>query len=197
MNKIEKIKIFFYFNKMDRIDKRIKEKLLLFFYLKEPIEWKNKLTWWYKLSCLTPTMLGLYIKYFKINELKKYGNFPWNIQASLLICNGPLSYMADVVTFGNYSLWKIADIICTTSNVILCTSLIPMNITKKLTFTYKFLVTFSTVSFISLFFKRLSGKELTKGIIDSSYDSYKYILYHTLWHYIMCGGNFLTLKYTC
>ena len=44
---------------MNRIDKRIKEKLLLFFYLKEPIEWKNKLTWWYKLSCLTPTMLGL------------------------------------------------------------------------------------------------------------------------------------------
>ena len=182
---------------MDRIDKRIKEKLLLFLYLKEPIEWKNKLTWWYKLSCLTPTMLGLYIRYFKINELKKYGNFPWNIQAPLLICNGPLSYMADVICFGNYSLWRTADILCTSSNVILVTSIIPRNIFNNLTFSYTFLVTFSTVSFISLFFKILSSKELKKGIIDASHDSHNYILYHTLWHYIMCGGSFIILKYMC
>jgi hypothetical protein len=177
--------------------KKIKEKLLLLFYLKEPIEWKNKLTWWYKLSCLTPTLLGLYIKYYKLDDLKQYGNHPWNIQSTILICNGLLSYIGDVITFGNYSLWKIADIICTCVNVVLCTSIIPRIMSNHLKFSSKMLVILSIVSFISLFFKTLASKELTKGIKYSYYSHKYFILYHSMWHYIMCGGCLLILKFLC
>ena len=182
---------------MDRIDKRIKEKLLLFFYLKEPIKWKNKLTWWYKLSCLTPTMLGLYIKYFKINELQKYGNFPWELEISLLICGGAATYMGDVVTFGNHSLWKTVDVICSSTALTLIVSILPLNVLKYFKYNNNTMYNFSVVVFLSIYYKIKAGLELKKGIIDPSYDSYKYILYHSAWHYIMCGGSFMTLKYTC
>ena len=116
---------------------------------------------------------------------------------SLLICGGPLSYMGDVITFGNYSLWKTADVICSSSALTLIVSILPLNILKYLKYNKNTMCVFSCVAFLSIYYKTKAGLELKKGIVDPSYDSYKYILYHSLWHYIMCGGSFITLKYTC
>jgi hypothetical protein len=182
---------------MDRIDKRITEKLLLFFYLKEPIEWKNKLTWWYKLSCLMPLALGLYIKIY-INTLKTYGqNYPWDVLCWIIILNTPMCYMGDVVTFGYHSYWKTIDVI--TSMIIVCLylSVIPLSWTSFMNFNYSTQILFTLVSLFSLHFKNKSSTELKKGIINPSHCEKKYIIYHSVWHYSMCLGNIVVIYLSC
>lgn len=158
----------------------IKKNILYYFYPGEPIEWKKDLTWWYKLSSFSPTVLGLYIKYYKIYYIKKYGYFPWDLESILLICTGPLSYMGDVHTFGRYSRWKTADVVVCSSAVAIISTFIPLNILKNLHFPKNMNICFGIVKLISLYCKLISGQELKKGNEDATISSYKYILFSTL-----------------
>ena len=175
----------------------IKKNFLRYFYIKEPVEWKKDLTWWYKISSFSPTVLGLYIKYYKIYYIKKYGYFPWDIESILLICTGPLSYMGDVHTFGRYSLWKTADVVVCSSAVAIISTFIPLNILRKLYFPKKMNICFGIVKLLSLYCKLISGQELRKSDNDETISAQRYILYHSLWHYIMCGGSIACLHFTC
>ena len=97
-----------------------------------PLEWRRDAlqSRWYTHSCASYSLAGLLLLWMCLSgrgdslpslwsSLSQRGSIEaYTVLSLLLVLNGILSYMADVHTFGRKSVWKDADVVCSTVNLV-------------------------------------------------------------------------------
>ena len=156
----------------------------------EPARWRPALPWWYKLSSCAYTLLGLQLLLCHQVELASHGAwFPWWLVSCQLVLQGVLSFMADVVSFGTSSRWKVADALGAGSTFFTCATLVPFTWSGDLNFSGAMLRGFSVTMAVAAYCKHRSSIALREGRRDAARTPGSFVLWHTLWHLTLPMGS--------
>ena len=156
----------------------------------EPARWRPALPWWYKLSSCAYTLLGLQLLLCHQIDLASHGPwFPWWLISCQLVLQGVLSFMADVVSFGTSSRWKVADALGAGSTFFTCATLVPFTWSGDLNFSGAMLRGFSVTMAVAAYCKHRSSIALREGRRDATRAPGSFVLWHTLWHLTLPVGS--------
>ena len=111
--------------------------------------------------------------------------FPWRCTGLAVVCNGFLSFMADVQTWGRRSAWKTADRVIATVNTLLQVAVVVLCCMGYSNFPIESPLCLGTGVALALVCKQRSAAALRRGDCDA------YLLWHSAWHYFLPAGAVL------
>ena len=108
--------------------------------------------------------------------------FPWRCTGFAVVCNGFLSFMADVETWGRESRWRFADRVLATLNTLLQAGVVGLCCLGYSNFPIESPACLGTGVVLALICKQRSGAALRRGDCDA------FVRWHSAWHYLLPAG---------
>ena len=149
-----------------------------------PREWKPAvdMSTTYQASCFTYCAAGGLLLLRPDPVELHLPMFPWRTTGLLVVANGFISFMADVVTWGERSAWKIADILIASTNTCLQALIVVLSAAGFSSFPYPPVVALAVGLLLSLA-SRFMAKEAVK--IN---DCHGFLFWHSWWHFWLPAG---------
>lgn len=111
--------------------------------------------------------------------------FPWRCTGLGIVLNGFLSYMADVETWGRPSAWKMADRVLAVTNTLLQVCVVALSCLGYSHFPIESPSCLGIGVLLALVCKQRSSAAMSRADCDA------YLMWHSLWHYILPSGAIL------
>jgi len=143
------------------------------------------LPWWFRVLCFTYSAVGLNMV-LRVQAMScNCPQYPWRVEAALLLLQGLLSFLHDGYFAGSSPAAKLAD--RTSATFLTCCQ--PLKFTFCRMDAVQLGLLFVSWSLGLLFF-RAAGRAYASG------DPRRYQLLHSLWHVALPLGGFLWIEYT-
>lgn len=173
-----------------KLKKKCKNSTLFWSGHPEPISWRYKLPWWFKLSSFfgLPTFLSIMIN---PNLCAKYCPiFPWRFIGLIIFTSSITSYMGDVYTWGYNSIWKKIDIVVAITAFLFNIILILLHYFGMSKWPDGVIPFYTKTILIAFCCKIISAHYVTCN------KSIKlYLIWHTLWHIFIFFPSFFCIIY--